>query len=137
MIKLFEPSVIGGRYARNWEKFALGETYTLELSIPGSGSGKRAAEPEKAESVLDMRNLIKVYPNPARGYVNIEVRNGLREAVLDVQIISTTGQVVRHLNGRAGYGFWTISLEGLSSGVYSVQVMNGAQLILSERLELL
>jgi hypothetical protein len=33
--------------------------------------------------------------------------------------------------------FWTISLEGLSSGVYSVQIMNGAQLILSERLELL
>jgi hypothetical protein len=135
--ELNDTRTLGGRYARNWEKFALGETYTLELPIPGSGSGKRAAEPEKEEGVLDMRNLIKVYPNPAREYVNIEVRDELREAVLDVQIISTTGQVVRHLNGRAGYGFWTISLEGLSSGVYSVQVMNGDKLILSERLELL
>lgn len=134
MIKLFEPSVIGGRYARNWEKFALGETYTLELSIPGSGSGKRAAEPEKEEGVLDMRNLVKVYPNPAREYFTIEFNDELRSEVLDVQLISIGGQVVRHLNGKPGHGLWIVSLDGLSTGVYTVLIQDERKVIFKEQL---
>jgi hypothetical protein len=67
---------------------------------------------------------VVVYPNPASEVVNIKISK--LEAGATVQLFNANGATV--LNQRLTNASQAISLKGLTTGLYYVQVRNGAQL---------
>lgn len=62
----------------------------------------------------------KVYPNPARGLLNIEVSKELEHYELD--LLDMNGRLLRKISGRTGESRNEIILNGLSAGTYLIRL---------------
>ncbi len=73
---------------------------------------------------------ISLYPNPTRDIVTIDMTAATEEALL-VKVIDMTGRVVKVINTKTqkGQQLIPVSLSEYSSGIYTIQVMQGAQLL--------
>ena len=71
---------------------------------------------------------INIYPNPAEGKINIELKNDIKGKVV---ICNQLGQIVREM--KINDKNMTINLDGLSSGIYTVNVMNKKNVVYSEK----
>lgn len=68
---------------------------------------------------------VKVYPNPASNFLNVNWSKDFVDGSVDVQIVSVTGQVLVHqqLDGSKAGGF--VQLNDLSNGVYYCIIQSG------------
>ena len=66
---------------------------------------------------------VKVYPNPARGFVNIELEHQLGVNQTTLSIFDATGKVLTRENANAFP--YRLSLESLNPGLYYLQIYNG------------
>jgi extracellular elastinolytic metalloproteinase len=73
------------------------------------------------------RSGLKVFPNPAQSELCISFPDADEEP-MQISIISTLGQVTKVWN-TSGRGVVRLSLDGVASGVYSLQVLQGARRI--------
>ena len=71
---------------------------------------------------------INIYPNPAEGKINIELKKDMKGKVV---ICNQLGQIVREM--KISDKNMTIYLDGLSSGMYTVNVMNKKNVVYSEK----
>ena len=81
-------------------------------------------------SVSEYNDLgIKVYPNPAKGYVSIDWDKSLMEKA-NVEMIDIYGRVVfsNELNSRTN----KINLQGFSTGVYFIRITSGTAIYTSK-----
>jgi hypothetical protein len=68
---------------------------------------------------------LRMYPNPSTGFTTIEMSNSLKDA--EVSVYTLQGKLVRH-SVESGNRF-TLNTEGLSRGVYLVNIRSGSQSI--------
>ena len=80
-------------------------------------------------SELDVDGLIKVYPNPSYGNLNIENATG---EDLSLSIYTMTGQVVHESNIKAGTS--TIGLGNLDAGLYFIRYIIDNQAVKTGKL---
>ena len=74
-------------------------------------------------------NPIKIYPNPASNYINVEIQNIELDRSLEVVIIDANGKMVYNNSTQAGANFSTqINIADWSPGVYSVKSKNRHQI---------
>lgn len=71
---------------------------------------------------------INIYPNPAEGKINIELKNDIKGKVT---ICNQLGQIVREM--KINDKNMTIYFDGLTSGIYTVNVMNRKNIVYSEK----
>lgn len=103
-------------------------SYQVTMVARVNSSG---CECSKTKTVVMSRGAVKdlsevgmsVYPNPATGSFNIALTESFGQDV-QVQIVSTTGSVVRSLNAKNN-GNLTIDCRDLSNGSYIVRVQSG------------
>ncbi|MFW5974882.1 MAG: T9SS type A sorting domain-containing protein [Bacteroidota bacterium] len=139
-------SVIG----YDWKEFDMGSyTYTVDDSLvyfiesqenniyklrftafEGSSTGKVVFEKEQV-STTDIdelagseQGMLRVYPNPAHTYLNVEFA-GTDEA--EVELYDVSGQLVK--TGQLSGGDYRTDVSGLQRGVYIVRVKAGHNLI--------
>lgn len=99
-----------------------------DISVPqapvsGGGGGTVNAVSESQQLSV---NASVIYPNPAKDNANLAI--GLeRGAKIDVSVVNMIGQVVKRssFNAEAGVNTLNIDLNGLSQGVYMVNVKIG------------
>lgn len=70
-------------------------------------------------------SLLSVFPNPASGFVNINLLEG--QNISSVRLIDGTGRLVRNESG-IGNASHQINISNLPSGIYSIQVQSGKHL---------
>lgn len=70
-----------------------------------------------------------VYPNPTNGEVNIEFTNELKENVT-IEMYDMLGNKVSNIEMTTGSTFGNLSLDGMSSGFYLLQVSNSNKSII-------
>jgi hypothetical protein len=66
--------------------------------------------------------FVRVYPNPAKSVVHIEIDPVLQRPAV-CRLLDLTGRVVREIDIAGGSGSATMSLEGLAQGSYLVQLL--------------
>lgn len=79
--------------------------------------------PASAEKVAIAQPQIKVYPNPASGYVNI---SSVTEDINEVQIVNVLGQVMYSIKDIAANNK-TIDISNLPEGAYWIKVLTNEQ----------
>ncbi|MGG7035857.1 MAG: T9SS type A sorting domain-containing protein [Flavobacterium sp.] len=77
-------------------------------------------------------NLIKVYPNPTKDFVIIDL-NELSDEVNSINILNIQGQQISSVKITGNEKSSKLSLQGLSDGVYFIQIQS-AQEILTKKI---
>jgi len=74
---------------------------------------------------IETLNNLKLYPNPVKDVLNIEF-NTIETNVINIQIMTYTGQIISNvnINSYAGNNTVSISTADLNSGIYFVRINN-------------
>jgi hypothetical protein len=90
----------------------------------------------KMVSVLDEEDNgtnINIYPNPAKGWTNIEINQVDNNSLISMEIMDAQGKLVnmitKDLKLEAGKQLIPVSLDGLAEGVYYIKISNGNQVL--------
>ncbi len=67
------------------------------------------------------RNEFLLYPNPASAVVNI-VLHGIASEEIQVQVINTTGRVIRNSRLQTGTQVFNLDIDGLPKGIYFIKL---------------
>lgn len=82
------------------------------------------SNPASISEVEPNHSLLKLYPNPTNAVLNLEISNSAVAEFADITIFNLQGAVVYQTksNIHPGINHQTISLAGLSSGIYFLQL---------------
>ncbi|MCK9401353.1 MAG: T9SS type A sorting domain-containing protein [Bacteroidales bacterium] len=94
----------------------------IYLPQPGLKSGKARIWPEKG---VQAQNFMKIYPNPAKNLVIIEVRLKEIPNNAQVQIINLEGIVLDEIAVNQRYDYIVIPLSEFKSGTYLCKLSIG------------
>lgn|GEM_PF-2905688 len=102
--------------------FKDGGVIPMYFVIAQSSGNKRAiADSEQ------FQQRISIYPNPAKDIVKVVYDSG-DEATLGIRIMNTAGQTMIERNGLQSNMEQTIDVQGLSSGLYLIQLTSGTNI---------
>ena len=72
-------------------------------------------------AVLSFRNTIfKIYPNPARGAIFVEIPPNIPKA--EIQLIDLSGKYLSSSLTQAGQGKWRMDRGNIPPGIYLIRV---------------
>lgn len=74
----------------------------------------------------DVKNKFSVYPNPAQHEVNLTCENHEFSDDLTVQLLSTSGKIVRTYSIREFRASVKLNLDGISPGTYLIEVITNS-----------
>jgi uncharacterized repeat protein (TIGR03803 family) len=79
------------------------------------------------------KNTISIYPNPAKGFVNLEI-NSLSSRSPEIRILNVNSEIVykKNLNINSNDYKGTIDLSSLDEGVYCIQIATNDEVITSK-----
>lgn len=79
-----------------------------------------------SEAVIDITEIITTYPNPAKDYINLIINSAKAETV-SFSLTELSGKVisVNEYDLRHGEQMISIPLDGLSTGLYLMNISNG------------
>lgn len=77
--------------------------------------------------MIDDKNTITVYPNPAKGSINLDI-SGIKENGANVEIINVLGMVMKQYNGIT-LGQNSLDIQGLPAGMYQLKINEQGQVI--------
>ena len=78
--------------------------------------------------------LLRLSPNPAQHTLQVAFQKPTSEQAV-IQLVNNIGQVVKKTSvGNVSQGNFSISLDGLASGIYTVQLLNNGQQISSQKI---
>lgn len=117
------PTGVATQDGKNIEPVA--GTYRIDFR---SDTGEYAfLEPNSAYDLLSS-DLIKIYPNPSKDFVSIEINTDALKGDVQVVILNMTGQEVSNqkmfVNGKAN-----LNVSNLQAGSYIVRISNSKNLI--------
>ncbi len=78
----------------------------------------------------DLSNVIKVYPNPARDFINVDL-NGLSKSEVIVEIRNVLGQVVYSVGSLNQY--LNINTGSIAGGVYILNIIQNSKVIATKK----
>jgi hypothetical protein len=93
------------------------EPYSFNL-IFSTNAKAVSVKKEDIKQVTDVNNNIKVYPNPAHNYFNIDINNDYANATL--KIIDAAGKIVKQQQVNAGVQ--NINISSLQKGLYILTI---------------
>ncbi len=73
-----------------------------------------------APSPTELNSSLSVYPNPTNGAVNVSI-NSQAEILNNITVFNLLGQQVAAVKGVPGLDYYTLSLSGVSKGIYFVK----------------
>lgn len=90
------------------------------MPVSGIVSGKPFTPVVQEESILHGNDILQwnIYPNPATGYVRIDVQS---DAPLEFRVYDALGRIVKSGPYRSGH---TIEIRNLNTGVHHIQLAN-------------
>jgi len=97
-------------YSPNLTTFNANSCYTLRVS---TGTASRP--------VLATPGVARLYPNPANGFVNLQLPE--RRGVMQIRVLNSMGATVIRQN--TNQSLTNLKLQGLAPGIYWVEVLNG------------
>ena len=123
-----------GAYARNI-LISLGKyNYDEPILLPEEGL-KSSSAIQITEPVLKSYPKIKVYPNPAKDYVIIEILKGNIKGA-DIYLYDNLGKFIRNFSIPPREQFVILQLKGIEPGTYIISVQYDGSVIGSEKLNL-
>ena len=84
------------------------------------------------DDVLSQINKIKVYPNPATNNVKVEIDNNVN--ISSLVIVDMLGKTVKVVNVSNQNGISNVDVSNLNEGFYFVKVMDGSNILKSQKL---
>ncbi|MBY0426934.1 MAG: T9SS type A sorting domain-containing protein, partial [Cytophagales bacterium] len=110
---------VRGAGATPWNDYDAAGTYTFEYFAIGNATIPGTAIPTSISSNDDFsaNNQVSVYPNPATDKFTVDLSSFSGNA--NVRLVGTAGNIVSEQNATGSASF---SLEGLSKGMYFVQI---------------
>jgi hypothetical protein len=81
--------------------------------------------PVEEENIVENDN-IRLYPNPGRDFINVEVMENNDLQIEQIDIINLNGQVLQSLNNIKG-NFVQIQTEDLAPGLYLCRIIRSDQ----------
>lgn len=102
------------RYTVTLSAAAAGPRFELVLR-PGQVTATTPAPATLAEQV-------SVFPNPAHGYLVVQVPSLFYNEAKTIMLLNSLGQAVQSISWPAGSTSYTLSLQGVTPGVYGLRV---------------
>ena len=96
----------------------------VRASIPESIKDDNPANDEKCKALVEDFILLKPYPNPTEGTLNITFILPLADN-LEMNLYSSTGSKIKELysgDGLKGYNIKTFDFSKLAQGMYACQI---------------
>lgn len=78
-----------------------------------------------------INEVIKVYPNPSNGLLNIDAK-GLTTESVEITIVDAHGKLILSKTIKSFTGFEVLNLKDLSEGVYQIQIQSEQQLLIQK-----
>lgn len=117
------PSGVGVQNGPNIEPKA--GTYKIDFR---SDTGEYAfGDPTSTYNLLS-NDVIKVFPNPAKDIINIEINTEAISGQLDITLFNAQGQIVRQQSSNIN-GIARINVSDLISGNYTMRLTNAKNII--------
>jgi len=85
------------------------------------------------EELEALQSVVSVFPNPAKGQVSVKMENG--QAATGINLIDNLGRTVNVSAAKAANGEWTVNLNEVAAGIYTVQVMNNTEVVAVSKLK--
>lgn len=92
-------------------------SFTVTVNCP-------VGSPDEIES----SPLINIYPNPSHGTLSIDL-NGISHSILNVRVISLTGQILFEESLVSNLRFQDIQTSNLKPGMYFLQIVEGDRIL--------
>jgi hypothetical protein len=116
-----------GYYHSSQKQPLVGVTYQLNTGNPLKVDTKINAAVVTGINEENFDAAFQIYPNPAKEYFHVNLSN-LENKDGKIEIVNVMGQVAKEINlGNASTLDQKVSLEGLSSGVYTVKTTVGTR----------
>ena len=77
---------------------------------------------------LNVKSPFSLYPNPANNVLNV-FHEKLSKSDSDIEIYNSLGQLVMHVENRSANGKHSIDISELESGIYTLMIKDGVELI--------
>ena len=77
---------------------------------------------------LDVKSPFSLHPNPANNVLNV-FHEKLSKSDSDIEIYNSLGQLVMHVENRSSNGKHSIDISELESGIYTLMIKDGVELI--------
>lgn len=74
---------------------------------------------------------IQVYPNPARPGTTITIKSPNNLKINTIEIFNSLGQSIYHINPEAGISSYELSLPAISTGIYTLHIINEGNTIVT------
>ncbi len=98
---------------------AVGENYNLTQN-PSLLVACTTSSTGVAPSPTELNSSLSVYPNPTTGEINVSI-NSQAETLNSIAVFNLLGQQVATVTGVPGKDYYTLSLSGMSKGIYFVR----------------
>ncbi|MCD6557172.1 MAG: endonuclease [Bacteroidales bacterium] len=106
-------------YPTSCETFTYGEVEDYAVVLSANKSGTVLSDSEKIITMPSEEQVVNLYPNPATGYINLQL---LQEMQASVDIININGQIVKSVQVT---GFARIKIADLPTGMYVMKISDG------------
>jgi len=101
-------------------------------ALVGGGSDDRDEISEVVEAPASVTPEIRVYPNPAANFVNVDLPEN--EMTGTLSILSASGQLVRSVQSSEGETSVQIDIQDLQKGVYMVRWVQSDEQVVVKKL---
>lgn len=93
------------------------------INTPGMAASINSYEPE-AERTIDHPFQIKIFPNPTRGFLYVEIMNTNLHYPLKTEVYNSYGVMIEYAEHWISSTF-SFDLSGLKPGIYFIRIMHG------------
>jgi hypothetical protein len=115
----------------------VGARVMLDIQIEDNSSISNARITQGSNSIIEEAKVIKVYPNPAKDYLTLELTSIYENQSLVFELYNTIGLLVysKIINGNSE--IVNISLKEVPSGCYNFKIKNSNKIIANDKIVIL
>ena len=110
-------------YSNNFEHM-----YLIKTDSNGVSSGNISSVNTFISSKINPKETVKIYPNPANDYFNIDLYS-TNNSFSSIEITSITGQVVQVIDINNANDILQVSTQDIENGIYFIQLKKNNEVI--------
>lgn len=117
-------SVDAGNYVYTDENVSIGNTYSYYVAALHT-EGESGPSNQVTVTLIGLDDIlsknIKVYPNPANNYINIEIGDDI-ESISRIHIFNSLGALINKTDNIGIYKTYSLNISDLNTGIYFMAV---------------